>query len=178
MKRRIYLSVVAGALGAGCTATGESPSTTPAPDDSESQQSTTMTPAEHGSFDPASTFKTIDITTETTPHTVVIWNAKDTTREITVQLHKRRTDAADTTTVLDQVFEFPADEALELRLIDPANYTVIVTAPERDSPKELHIPQDQFDCNTHKHQVAVRADGSIDVSGFSTTMLCNSTTDE
>lgn len=137
-----------------------------------------MTPSDDNDppFDPDSTYTTVEIV-DGRPHDVVIWNAKDSAREIAVQIRKRQNKSENTETVFDNAFGVPADAALEFRLIEPATYIVDISVASDDGHKELRIQQEEFDCNSHKHQLAVRPDGSIDVSGLSTTKKCDPESD-
>lgn len=135
-----------------------------------------MPPSEStDTFDPDSTFKTIEISPNNRPHTVEIWNADNAARKIAVQIRMRPTESQSADTVLDTVEEFPADAAFEIQLTEPANYTIHVSAQADDGQTEFRIAQDQFDCNSHKHQIAVNPDGSTDVFGLSTALMCNPT---
>ncbi|MDS0299119.1 hypothetical protein NDI76_10220 [Halogeometricum sp. S1BR25-6] len=120
-------------------------------------------------FDPADVFERVSVgAAEQYHHRVVVWNAAPEERELTVRL----SDADDDRTVLDVETDFPAYQAFEVRLFDPADY-VLAVAADGEGGRRLGVPRSFIDCDGSETVVAVRPGGGVDAAVRSTTVLCD-----
>lgn len=120
-------------------------------------------------FDPASVFERVSVgAAEEYHHRVVVWNAAPEKREVTIRL--RDVDAG--RTVVDAEVRFPAYQAFEMRLFDPADYVLAVGVAD-EGMRRLGIPRSFVDCDGSETVVAVRSGGGVDAAVRSTTVLCD-----
>lgn len=157
MKRRSYLAVACVAVTSGCA--GVLPS-------SDERQ-----------FDPESTFETVEIgseddidgTSEIMPHGLVVWNAAATSQNVVVQV---RTQSDDDAYLLNEVYNIPADAAVEVRLHSPDDYVVVVHSLATDIDATVSVSERQFDCNASRHEITVPESGRITSTVTSTLVAC------
>lgn len=183
MRRRTYLALVGGLLGAGCSglSSPSTPTLTPAPVTTRTDGPTaTPTPADPAAG-PESTVELVRIgrrdevrnPADNRPHVVEIWNTADTGTRIAVTISSRPSGSDVVQTVLDETYEVPPDAAVQVRLVEPSNYVVEVRVSAIDAGEQFTVPADSFDCNEHGYQVAVvPADERIEVTEYSTAVAC------
>jgi hypothetical protein len=99
------------------------------------------------------------------PHSVSVWNAADTERDIGVHL------AADREMVRDRTVTVPADEFLTLRLLEPADYELALSL-DGEQVGSLSVGTGYFDCNNSTTSVGVFPDGRIEHSTLTTLVAC------
>lgn len=185
MRRRSYLALLASVLGAGCVSdagVGEGPDAgTETVDRSPDDADPTTTPdgtrssstPDHEPFemvtvgDPAS----VTDTENARPHTVSLANGGEArTLELAVQRVSPDSDVVKL--VVDRSDEFPAGGRLNVKLVEPARYEVVVSVPETGQEARFVVDRRWFDCNASAHNVTVPASGVIEVTEVSTAMAC------
>lgn len=165
MKRRDVLtgvgtvlgtSVIAGCIGGGTGTPDDDTTTTPT---TQSPELTVKETVSVDDGDPA------PFPENTTPYVVVAANRSDVDRQLHFSITQEGTTIRDWSTTL------ATREATEIRLVDPADYTVEIRVGDGASTP-IEIGDGQFDCNNTQTTATVTDDGVIETQTVSTTAAC------
>ncbi|QCJ47455.1 hypothetical protein [Haloprofundus sp. MHR1] len=103
------------------------------------------------------------------PHGLVVWN-DGPAREITVSVYRNSFVAYET---FERTFDVDAGEHVSLTLHRPATYTTVVTVEDAtETAATVGVDRTNFDCNDSETTVAVRENGRMECSTWSTMMGC------
>ncbi|KTG10610.1 hypothetical protein AUR64_08060 [Haloprofundus marisrubri] len=101
------------------------------------------------------------------PHAFNVWN-DGPDREITVSVYRNSLRPFKT---FERAFDVDGDTHVALTLHRPANYTAVVAA-EDSQASTVGVARSNFDCNESATTVAIRENGQMESSTWSTTMGC------
>lgn len=178
MNRRAFLGLVGGVTSgfAGCLAPGasdpapDSPSTTPPATPSGTPPVNT---GGRGEYDPETTYEQVEVGSRAgvnddfLPHDLHIWNATPGQRVVTLRLLDRVANE----TVHRATYTIPADNVLEVTLLEPSRYFVQLWGPAINT-ETLLVPCSLFDCNNSGTGVHIYENGHIGSSVASTLAGC------
>lgn len=184
-RRRVLAAIGASTLSlAGCLAGGptdpasDAASSTPTDSPTEPPPATPSgTPPVNtggrGEFDPADTYEYVlvgsraGVNEDFLPHELNIWNATPGQRLVNLRILDRVANG----TVHRAAYTIPADEALEVRLLEPSRYVVQLWGPAIET-ETLRVPCSLFDCNNSATGISIYDDGHIGSSVASTLVGC------
>lgn len=150
-------SVVAGCFGTSPTSPADDTTTTTPPTTQEPEPTVVDTVAV-GDRD------SVAFPDSTTPYVVLAVNRRSGEQDLTYTVTRDGAAVRDGSTTLD-----PAD-ATELRLVEPADYTVELGVG--DESTTIEVTDDQFDCNATTTTATIEAGGGIETRTISTTVAC------
>lgn len=181
MHRRELLATAGSLFAAGGSVAGDEGGPTPTTEPA-SERTTSATPrtsddggdaAGEREFDPAATYLTLvvgDRTNDARSHVLAVWNAASADRTLALRVEAHR-DGGETSH--EGRYELPADAALDVEFAEPAEYRVALCDPTHGTRETFHLRRDGFDCNSSGHRVAVRPDGEMETTGWTTLVGCN-----
>lgn len=100
------------------------------------------------------------------PHELDVVNDADETREVGLRL-----TASDGSPMVDETWSMTADGRIQMRLLQPDEYTLAVTLAEGEVGT-VPISHGFFDCNDSRTTVDIKADGTLDAMTVSTEIAC------
>ena len=107
------------------------------------------------------------------PHSILIWNDNADPRTIQVNLVPLSSQKSNS---FQRSFRLKPDSYAVVKIARYQSYTLKVGSSGKSIATVTKLRKDLIDCNDLSTHVAVRSDGSVDSTTFSTEMLCEMST--